>query len=381
MVFNGLLLINSRGHAQIPKVGDSLKMEIANWNLEWFGKTGYGPSDEKLQQSNVLKVIRAADIDIWSFCEVSNPAVFDTFMSQLPEYQYTLCNYIPEQKTAVIFKKNMFSLVGSQLIGTGNPDSFSTLRFPFLVQLKPLQSTGVDTINLIVLHLKANVGTSSEKLDAYNSRKRSGEWLKMYLDKYQSKNYCMVLGDWNDDIDESIYNGLPSPFSGLANNEPGFEFITRKFTDSHQGTTTGYTDAIDHQLISARLKPYLWYNSTTIFNLSPYISSYSSTTSDHYPVYSLFSVNSANDHQMTDDDGTLIYPQPADQYFYLSSKDMEAGNTAIRLFDLQGRLVAEHHLNRGDRIATASLPEGCYQVIINSPSATVCKKLMIRHQN
>ena len=85
MKFTGLILtcflffiscFNCQG--QIPKIGDSLKLEIANWNIEWFGKTGYGPNDEELQQANVLDVVQKADLDIWAFCEVSDNAVFNS---------------------------------------------------------------------------------------------------------------------------------------------------------------------------------------------------------------------------------------------------------------------------------------------------------------
>ncbi len=91
---------------QVPVIGDSATLEIANWNLEWFGKTGYGPSDERLQQANIRDVVQKSDIDIWTFCEVSNNTAFDSLMTQLPQYGYTVCNYSPEQKTAVIFNKN-----------------------------------------------------------------------------------------------------------------------------------------------------------------------------------------------------------------------------------------------------------------------------------
>ena len=62
--------------AQVPTIGDSLQLEIANWNLNWLGKIGYGPSNETLQQNNIIDVIKKSEIDIWTFCEVSNNFVF-----------------------------------------------------------------------------------------------------------------------------------------------------------------------------------------------------------------------------------------------------------------------------------------------------------------
>ena len=49
--------------AQVPTIGDSLQLEIANWNLNWLGKIGYGPSNETLQQNNIIDVIKKSEID------------------------------------------------------------------------------------------------------------------------------------------------------------------------------------------------------------------------------------------------------------------------------------------------------------------------------
>jgi hypothetical protein len=156
---------------------------------------------------------------------------------KLPNYKAILAPYFPEQKTAIIFNNNLFSLIDSKLLGTENKDSFSTLRFPLEIRLLPKNDIGIDTLRLIVLHLKANTGTDSSKMLAYNSRKRSADWLKMYLNKLPQNNYTMVLGDWNDDIDLSIFNNLPSPFIRLLDNGFNYRYLSKKLTDNGQGTT------------------------------------------------------------------------------------------------------------------------------------------------
>lgn len=363
---------------QVPVIGDSSTLEIANWNLEWFGKTGYGPSDERLQQANIRDVVQKSDIDIWTFCEVSNNTAFDSLMTQLPQYGYTVCNYSPEQKTAVIFNKNQFELISSVLIGNENPDSFTTRRFPYLVKLKPLAPIGIDTLCLIALHLKANYGTNAERLSAYNSRLRSGEWLKMYLSKIKANNYYMVLGDWNDDLDESIFNGLPSPFANMLDAGFSYEFITKKFTDNHTGTTTGYPDAIDHQLISKSLKNYLSPNSTAIFYLNKYISNYSSTTSDHYPVYSIFSHRSNFILKQSATNHFFAYPNPTDNYFELAIKN-QTNHCIVRVLDMNGKCLIDKNYISTDKIDTSQLPAGCYQVIVMADDTVYTQTIQIMH--
>ncbi len=360
--------------AQVPTIGDSLQLEIANWNLNWLGKIGYGPSNETLQQNNIIDVIKKSEIDIWTFCEVSNNFVFDSMMQQLPEYAYTICNYLPEQKTAIVYKKSLFKLIKSELIGTKQKDSFSTLRFPFQVSLKPLVPMGIDTLFLIALHLKANIGTSTELLNAYNSRIRSGQWLKMYLNQQHNKRFCMVLGDWNDDIDESIYNGLPSPFAPMLDLGFDFTFITKTFSDNHIGTTTSYPEAIDHQLISKPLKAYYVSNSTKLFTLNQYIPNYSNTTSDHYPVYSSFSRRSSKTNYKTTTNRPLVYLNSSLSQLIITG-EVEEGQ--IKLYNMLGSCVMDQPIIASQSFDISRLQKGYYLVSMITNQGIITQKIAL----
>jgi hypothetical protein len=360
--------------AQVPIIGDSLKLEIANWNLNWLGKIGYGPSNEKLQQNNIIDVIKKSEIDIWTFCEVSNNFIFDTMMQQLPDYAYTICNYLPEQKTAIIYKKALFKLVKSELIGTQQKDSFSTLRFPFQVTLKPLVPMGIDTLFLIALHLKANIGTPTELLNAYNSRIRSAQWLKMYLNQQHRKHFCMVLGDWNDDLDESIHNGLPSPFAPMLDLGFNFTFLTKIFSDAHIGTTTSYPEAIDHQLISNTFKSYYLPNSTKLFALNQYIPNYSSTTSDHYPVYSSFSRHASKVSYKTTTNRPLVYLNSSLSQITITD-EVEEGQ--IKLYNMQGSCVLDQPIIPSQSLDISRLPKGNYIVSITTANGFATQKIVL----
>lgn len=360
--------------AQVPKVGDSLQLEIANWNLNWLGKKGYGPTNEKLQQDQIINVIQKSDIDVWTFCEVSDNLVFDTMMQQLPDYAYSLCNYLPEQKTAIVYKKALFKLIKSELLGTQNKDSFSTLRFPFQVSLKPLIPMGIDTLFLIAIHLKANIGTSTELLSAYNSRIRSGQWLKMYLNQQHNKHYCVVLGDWNDDIDESIYNAFPSPFAPMLEVDFNFTFITKVFTDAHVGTTTSYPEAIDHQLISTPLLSYYISNSTKLFGLNQYISNYSSTVSDHYPVYSSFSRHTSTVFSHPNIQKPLVYINSNLNQLVIDA-DLQEGR--IKLYDMLGTCVLDKSLSASKSFDISGLPKGYYVVSMITNQGFTTQKIAL----
>jgi hypothetical protein len=368
------LFLSKNIEAQVPIIGDSLQLEIANWNLNWLGKIGYGPSNEKLQQANIIDVINKSEIDIWAFCEVSNNLVFDSMMQQLPEFAYSLCNYLPDQKIAIIYKKSLFKLLKSELLGTQQKDSFSTLRFPFQVTLKPLVPMGIDTLFLIALHLKANIGTSTELLNAYNSRIRSAQWLKMYLNQQHSKHFCMVLGDWNDDIDESIYNGLPSPFAPMLDLDFDFTFVTKTFSDNHIGTTTSYPEAIDHQFISKPLKAYYVSNSTKLFALNQYIPNYSSTTSDHYPVFSSFSRHSSTVFSSRTTQKPLVFINSSLNQLIITREDVEG---QIKIYNMQGSCILDQPIIASQSLDISRLPKGYYMVSMIINQGIITQKIVL----
>ena len=353
-------------HSQtISKIGRFQTLEIGNWNLEWFGKTlaGYGPNNDSLQQFIVAKSISASDIDIWALCEVSNPVAFDTLCKRLPQYTGILCNYSPEQKTALLFKKDMFQMLTSKLVGTANKDSFSTARFPFEITLKTTQNSSIDTLKILILHLKANTGTDSQKLLAYNSRKRSAEWLKDYVNQSNNTAKIILLGDWNDDIDISVHNNLPSPFSAMINSNKG-QFISKRLTDLQEATTTSYPETIDHQWASNALLQYWLKDSIHTWRLNQFILNYAQVCSDHYPVYSQFEWHTQT-IQSTKRINLNVYPNPCQSYFEFS------GNEEVinwQLINSQGQVILESIDPPFSKVDIGALAPACYTLKIKSIS-------------
>lgn len=357
----------------IPKIGRFQTFEIGNWNLEWFGKTlpGYGPYNDSLQQRLVAKSISASDIDIWALCEVSNPVAFDTLCKRLPQYTGILCNYSPEQKTAILFKKDIFQLLSSKLVGTSNKDSFSTARFPFEITLKTTQNSSIDTIKFLILHLKANTGTDSQKLMAYNSRKRSSEWLKDYVNQSVNSAKIILLGDWNDDLDLSVHNNLPSPFSALINSNKG-QFISKLLTDLQEATTTSYPETIDHQWVSNALLQYWLKDSIHTWHLNQFILNYAQICSDHYPVYSQYEWHTQS-LQTSSLKNFKVYPNPFQTFIEISSI-----NEIIhwQLINSQGQVILESTDPPFSRVELGTLSPACYILKIKTKNGESYLKLI-----
>lgn len=359
----------------IPQKGSITTLEIANWNIEWFGKTnpGYGPSDDVLQKQLVYETILKSEIDIWALNEISDKKAFDSLLLNLQYFDGILSTYLPEQKTALIYRTSMFDIVYSKLIGIENPDSFSTMRYPMEVCLIPKTDIGIDSLFLILVHLKSNFGSDSAKMLSYNSRKRSAEWFKMYLNNSHSNRNTIVLGDWNDDLDVSIFNELPSPYSNLQNSNFPFSFISKKFTDLEIATTVYYPNAIDHQMLSNKLKLKHLNDSVFVWRLDKHISNYGSTCSDHYPVYSKFNIYPSNLEIFTKQSKILISPNPAKNEFTILNAPVQC---SIEIFDLLNKKVFSENYN-GQTITLNNFESGIYTVCIKELYETRYVKLII----
>jgi hypothetical protein len=357
----------------IPKIGHNTSLEIGNWNLEWFGKTspGYGPSNDTLQQRLIANCILASDLDLWALCEVSDAKAFDTLCRRLPQYTGIICNYTPEQKTALLFKKNLFQLVSAKLLGLNNKDSFSTARYPFEIVLKTIQNSSIDTIKLLILHLKANTGTDSLKLVAYNSRKRSAEWLKDYINLQAQLSKTIILGDWNDDIDQSIYNNLPTPFTSIISSNKG-QFISKYLSDLQEATTTSYPETIDHQWVSNGLYQYWIKDSIHTWRLNQFIPNYAQVCSDHYPVYSKYEWHTQK-IQTNTITNVKIYPNPCYSTFEFSDMD---GLINWQLINRLGQVVLEASETQISSVNLQSILPDCYTLKIKHSSGYSYIKLI-----
>ncbi|MBF5041761.1 hypothetical protein FGE12_05115 [Aggregicoccus sp. 17bor-14] len=278
------------------------QLKVANWNLEWFGDStsGHGPSDEPLQQANVRDVMLSVNADVWALEEVVDAAAFDDLKAQLPGYDGFASNdarvtdgstryTVTEQKPAVLFRTDRVQLLGARLLRVQDyydEDYAFAGRPPLRVDLrvKDPDSALTTDLTLIVVHLKAH--SSSTAGEDWQRRKDAAALIQTYVQRDLGSARVLVLGDWNDDLDTSIASGYPTPFQNFLDAPADYTYVTRPFTDAHVGTTTGFKDAIDHQMASNELLPDYVAGSATI--VKPATPSYSTTTSDHYPVSSRF---------------------------------------------------------------------------------------------
>ena len=273
----------------VPVIGTESELEICTWNIEWFGDKDAGPNDESKQFNNIKDVIERSKIDVWGMQEVSNSIAWANLVNSLTDYSAVLSTWSQTQKTGLLYNDKKFTFIYQKHILALYQYEFASGRLPLEVALEYKHDNITDTCYFFVLHMKANTGSNSDKALALNRRKTAANGLKAYLDAGFKGKYFFVIGDWNDDVDKSIYDNQTTPFKNFVDDTTNYFFASKLLTDAGKKSTVYYSNMIDHICASKNVKlSFESNNDVGVFRLDNYISSYGSTTSDHYPVYCKF---------------------------------------------------------------------------------------------
>ena len=281
-------------------IGNTIK--VVNWNIEWFGGS-LGPTDDNLQQANVLKAMQFMNADIYALGEIVNVPRLQTIVSQLPGYAFSVADFCSastnatgcanDQKLAFVYKTSTVRKLHARgmlrVNGSLNASyNWSNGRFPYLMDAEVLSNNGVHPVQFIAIHAKAN---TADFITSYNRRKAGAMELRDSLVIRNPAGNWVVLGDYNDDLDRTITTQLaPDTTSSYISFllEPSFRNITLPLSRSGQRSTVSYPDVIDHVTISDEMNRYYVNNSARILRneMETLIAGYGTSTSDHYPVQS-----------------------------------------------------------------------------------------------
>lgn len=264
-------------------------LETVTWNLEWYGTIGNGPSDENLQTNNALKVIDSLKADLYALQEINSQGSLDSLTSRMKGYSGFVANHINyNQRTAFIFNTQTIDSISSGPITEFQDDYDWAGRFPLYFRFDyNYEAQGIEIpIYAIVIHSKC-----CDDQESYQRRMRAAESLYTYLTRNEPETIVIILGDYNDDVDESIYQGAETPYDDFVNDEANFFVVTRSLSQEGQSSTINFSDTIDHITVSNEMEPFYLLNSEAAFTqVTTFIDQYGATTSDHYPIIAKFDV-------------------------------------------------------------------------------------------
>lgn len=316
--------------------GTSLRsLKVVNWNIEWFGSPVQNPANDSLQQANVTTILKKLDADIFALAEVVDTARLRSVVSQLNGYSYIISDfssyadsltdvdYVSAQKLAFVYRTSVIRSLRSYGVlrkgGSSNAYyNWSSGRFPFLMEAKAKLNGDSALINFILIHAKANTGTSAEKITSWQRRKDGALELKDSLDTHYPYSNFIILGDFNDALDKTITTekapDTTTSYIDFMNDTLHYKPLTLPLSLAGQQSTASYNTVIDNVLASDELAiSYVPGSARVRKEVEKLVGSYSNTTTDHYPVQTNYNLH------------TLSNPVPVDNF----AAAVDSGNVKL----------------------------------------------------
>ncbi len=267
---------------ELQPYGSQDELEIASWNIENFPKaTG--------TLSSVKEIIEDLDVDIFALQEITSESEFQDLLDALPGYDGRVGSLATDGYAlwpAIVFRNSMVTVVSENYLFRDDPYLFP--RAPYMLELRVTRNSEVFDFTMIILHLKAQGGSENEE-------RRRGAIVK--LEEYIASQMAVagndpdyvVIGDWNDLLDDAGQSNVFSPF---ADQSDKYRFLT----DRYAGSQTEYSyiggnfrSLIDHVMVTTAIDT-AFSNHTDIIKVDQVFPSYLVEVSDHRPVISRFAV-------------------------------------------------------------------------------------------
>ncbi|MFD2512318.1 Ig-like domain-containing protein [Pontibacter locisalis] len=405
-------------------------LKITTWNIQNFGfdKDSKGnilyPKDDKLQYENVKKSLQWLNADVFALQEISNDTLLEKLVSELPGYDFvrseaysysvrpTTSEVTPRKLYLVyrtskitidrirpIMKELYDDILSNKVVLDGYPGTSSSAknddnlwysgRLPFMIDLVA-HTEGIRR-NIKVVNVHAYHGMAN--ITDYERRKYDAQILKDTLDSHFKKHSTILIGDYNDDVDQSIFEGLPSPYKAYVDDEH-YNVLTYQLSLKGGGTFNNGKEFRDHITCTGSKSTGYVENSIRIGNeLLSIIKNFYSTTSDHLPVSAFIDLTVAVESnyeapiyntELNAKYDLQVYPNPFVKQATISFTIENEENFIVTLLDSKGMQVTE--LRKGRTTACVqnqitvdgtTLPKGLYIVRLQTDAGTKAVKLLL----
>ncbi|WP_024768577.1 T9SS type A sorting domain-containing protein [Aquimarina macrocephali] len=292
--------------------------DVVTWNIEWFGDennspVGQNPMSDAIQRDSTATVLKKLKADVYAVEEIADDVLFEELVNLLPGYDYILSDAVSRpnsggvsQKVGFIYNTETVSVVETRAMFTSihplyNGGDASALvdypsetdrfyasgRLPFLMTADITINGVTERIDLIALHARAN--SSNGPQNRYDMRKYDVEVLKDSLDANFANNKVILLGDYNDDVDETVAD-IPSTISSFqeyVDDTANYTIVSSALSEAGLRSFVFRENMIDHIMVTNELNEAYIENSVTV-HYDVYDNDYAFTTSDHLPVSARF---------------------------------------------------------------------------------------------
>ena len=264
--------------------GDDNSLDIATWNIEWF------PKNNQITINHVTEIINLLELDILAIQEVDDTTMFDQMLDSLPEYTgyyesswFAGLAYI--YKTGSVEINDIYEIYTTSLYWNVFPRSPMVMDINFM---------GVNYF-IINNHFKCcgngiiDFGNTS---DEENRRYTAINLIKEYIDTNLSNHKVVVLGDLNDDINESPPNNV---FQEVLDDSAHYRFADLEIAQGNNSEWSfpNWPSHLDHILITDEIFNEINNIKVETIKIDEYLeggwNEFDQNISDHRPVAIKFS--------------------------------------------------------------------------------------------
>ncbi|OON69339.1 hypothetical protein B0919_08615 [Hymenobacter sp. CRA2] len=406
--YNASIAVTSPGAtaSSIAVTGDTYDvantLEVVNWNIEWFGSTAQGPTDDNQQQANVKTILTNLNADVFALAEVVDTTRLNTLVSQMPGYAYrvsdfgsyadsrTDTDYPSAQKLAFVYRTSVVSNVSvvgllrcTQTQGCAAYTAWASGRFPYMMTADVTLNGVTKRINFVLIHAKAN--STATSADDYARRKAGADALKAELDANYATSNIIILGDYNDVLNGTIATGVTPPVSSYNSfmlDQANYTALTLPLAQAGQQSTVSYNTVIDNVIVSNELSPYFIPSSAAIrTDVTSLVSNYASTTTDHYPVQTRYDLSTSVTGTKLPATAKLgLYPNPVSKSIRVEVPE-RSQSLQLQVLTTDGRLVVSttgslEQLNQQLNQKVGALHAGMYVVRIVGQQNTYVERFV-----
>jgi exonuclease III len=234
------------------------------WNIEQFPK-------HSNTTSSVITIINDLHPSIIAFQEINSISEFDILINKIDNYDgFRASSASYGINLAYIWDTN--SVKNVNIYEIFQDEWYPFPRSPLVMECK------INNLNYIIInnHFKCCD-------DGVSRREEAVTLIKDYMDNNYQNDRIIMLGDFNDNLNDSEYSNV---FMPLLEDRDKYLFIDENFEIDNYSYPS-YPSHIDHILISNELFPYFnsQYTETYTIQLDDEIQFYFSQISDHLPVY------------------------------------------------------------------------------------------------
>ncbi len=407
-------IVRTQGYLSGATLANEATFDVVTWNIEWFGDAGNGPSDLDLQLENVKKVIEDLDADVYAFQEITNLDRFYELVEALPGYEGFHSTAVSDagtfetaQKVTFLYKTATVDTIRTQILLKGTTPAsltdypapadrfWASGRLPFMVEINAKIGEEERNISLINIHARAN-GAESEANPRYAMRKYDVGVLKDSLDTYFGDKAFILLGDYNDDLDQTVADPAAptigtteSSYVRYINDTQNYVPTTLSLSNAGLRSFITFDNVIDHVIISNELEEDWLVRSERIAVPFDIVSNYQNTTSDHLPVKVSFrfkpegAVTSLN--PLLNKSEITAYPNPIADVLRVRLQSQAAEQAKVAVYNAQGALVysQDASLTVGENILELStsqwaLKSGIYFLKVSMPSQGIYQSKILK---